>query len=85
MKLETLPRKKMRRTPLRTFKEMAEELCVDWKELRHTMRHHSGPIAKLHSKGSIECKNKWYEPKEFRAWFNALPEDVKASLQSAKG
>lgn len=66
-----------KRPPLRTFKEVAEDLGIAPQRLSVLIKHHNGPQPKIRSKGVV-ASNNYYDPAEVRAWWNSLPDSVRA-------
>lgn len=59
-----------RRKPLRTFKELCEELGVSMGQMKAYLRRPDAPTPAIYRHGQI--KNTWYKPEEFRAWFKKI-------------
>lgn len=67
----------LHRKPLRTYREMCEELKVDPKIMRAYMRWHKPPEAKVNGRAFVN-RNTWYDPDEFRAWWKETLPKIKA-------
>lgn len=62
------------RKPLRTFKEMCEELGVNEHSMKQYFRRANAPKPRLKSYGT-RVKNSWYDPQEFRRWWRQVCEE----------
>lgn len=65
-------RNKVSHKPLRTAKELAEEFGISSSRLCGLVGSRNGPKSRL-STGSA----RWFDPDEVRAWWRALPEEVR--------
>jgi len=62
-----------RHRPLRSFRELCEELGVDHTRLVRLLGKHPGPKPKInHSARAAVHANSWYDPLEVRAWWGSL-------------
>lgn len=58
------------RKPLRSIRELAEELGVKPKSLAAIMAKNNGPKGRYRTgTGATGGKNTWYDPEEVRAWW----------------
>lgn len=63
---------RVRRKPLRSFRELAEEFGVSPATLRGLLAHHPGPEPKFTHRGLRTPSCAWYDPAEMRAWWAKL-------------
>lgn len=73
MKLTPRNAKRVARPPVRTLKEMSEELGVGCASLASLLRWRNGPKAALVSRNPTVH---WYEPKAFREWWKTVSADL---------
>ena len=59
------------RKPLRTFKELCEELGVPIARMRMYIRWSKNPPKKKIPRRGV-VKNTWYDPDEFKKWFSEI-------------
>lgn len=64
------------RSPLRTFRELAADYGLTDAQLRGLFMRFKGPEARLNHKGAA-TSNSYYDPKDFKRWYDSLPADVK--------
>lgn len=77
MKLNLPKRDGVKRPPLRTFKEMAEELGVHPNTVVRMIQSHpeGAPKPKLthRNSGFDQCRHTWYEREPFLKWWKSIP------------
>ena len=81
MRLESMGRTRDRKRPRRSFSEMADEFGISPQRLSRLVGHYGGPKPVLSHHNSLTKTNTWYDPKEMRAWWNSLPEDVRKGVK----
>lgn len=60
--------------PLRTFKELCEELGVDMKAMSGKMNRKDAPKPVFKNRGRNTLQASWYNPKEFKTWWKSINE-----------
>lgn len=70
------------RPPLRTLKELADDLGVAPQRLAALLRWRDGPSAVRHT-ASLATRNAWYDPRAVRAWWAGLPDAVRSGKAPA--
>jgi hypothetical protein len=69
-------RKGVPRKPLRSLKELSEELGVTVMNLVWKLKKEGAPKPQLSKKKDGSNTQSWYEPEEFRAWWSTV-KDIK--------
>jgi hypothetical protein len=76
MKLLVLKRG-VKREPLKSLREMADDLGVAFGTLKNYMRYHGGPQPEFEGKGNLSSKQNYYQPSEMRKWWHQLQDEGK--------
>ena len=67
------------RKPLRSLRELSQDLGAKPMTLALLINKRGGPKQRLATTG-VEGRLRWFDAAEFKAWWEALPEDVRAKV-----
>lgn len=66
--------------PKRTLKELADEFDIPVLKLASWLRAYDGPECSVRLRNAVNAAA-WYDPKAMRAWWKALPEEIRKGVK----